>query len=154
MSIYILLFSKILILFLIYLAQYHIKNYFYVKTGCSLHPLAVANAFLNGRFAQHNSRSFCYLTITYRVLLLIVQCFVALFIMEFADTSSLSIIAFQLSGSRCEQTIVLFLCSLRFSSSSKRILISRSSMIVWSRKSTRIIISLVILLFKSYHAFQ
>lgn len=45
----------------------------------------------------------------YRVLILIVQCFVALFMMELADTSSLRIIAFQLSGSRCEHTMVLFL---------------------------------------------
>lgn len=89
--------------------------------------------------------------------------------MELADTSSLRIIAFQLSGSRCEHTMVLFLCSFRFSRSSKRILISLSSVIVWSRKSSRMISShlryffilraytgifIVILLFKSYHAFQ
>jgi len=32
-------------------------------------------------------------------------CFVVLFMMELADTSSLKIIAFQLSGSRCEHTM-------------------------------------------------
>ena len=69
-------------------------------------------------------------TTAYRVLILTVQCFVALFMMELADTSSLRIIAFQLSGSRCEHTMVLFLCSFRFSRSSKRILISLSSVIV------------------------
>ena len=43
----------------------------------------------------------------------------------------------QLLGSRWEQIIVLFLSSLRFSRSSKRTLISRSSVIVWSKKSSR-----------------
>ena len=58
--------------------------------------------------------------------------------MAFDDTSSFMIMDFQLSGSRWEQIMVLLDNSIRFSMISRRILTSRSSVIVLSRKSSRI----------------
>ena len=86
---------------------------------------------LNNKY--HTKEEIVQLALPYEILLQhasIVSCLCVFGISHFGLYYLYSSTTFQLAGSRCEHTMVLFLCSLRFSSSSNRILISRSSVMV------------------------
>ena len=89
-----------------------IKSYIFITEFnarfdfCSLHLLAVANAFQNGRFAEHNSRSF--LLFDHNLSGFDFDCVVLCSSLHngVLGTSLLSIITFLLSRLSYEQTIV------------------------------------------------